>query len=229
MPAAASSASTSSSLTGAKSSYQRPTPSSLPGIVWHTTSSASPCNIPTASGDPTGAATTIRAAPAGAQRPHGCEVAEPGREAVVHDQDRVPPHISGLEVVAETLHLPSQLVLLAFEGLLQRIPRQARPPGQPPVDDGRAAFGHRADRELAVAGGTELAHDEHLERRPQPACHLGRHRNPSTREPEHERVGVSQPYQRGGKFVPCMGSVLEHHCQRPSSPTANSATVREFP
>ena len=166
-----------------------------------------------ASSDPTGEATTMRAAPAGAQRAHGGQIAEPGREPVVHDQDRASLHLGGREVIAETLHLASQLALLARENALQPARPEADARRQPAVDDRGPVFGQRPDRELAVARGSELAYHQHLQRCTQAPRHLGRDRDSAAGEAEHERTQVSGLEQLGGELAPGMGSVREeHHC-----------------
>ena len=64
------------------------------------------------------------------------------------------------------------------------------------VDDAHPTLRDGTDPELGLAGRTQLAGDEHVERRAETPSDLERHRRPASWEPEHQRIA-----QRGGPRI----------------------------
>ena len=86
------------------------------------------------------------------------------------------------------------------------------------VEDPDSPRGQSSDRELDPPGKADLAHHEHVERRPEPPGHLGRHRDPAPGQPEDEEIGnagvvAEEPGQLGPGRDP-----VENRREAPTDP-----------
>ena len=82
------------------------------------------------------------------------------------------------------------------------------------VRHGRAALGDGADAELTLERRPHLAGDEDVQRRTDPACHLGAHGHAATRQGQDDGVGEVEPGDVVGEPAPGLGPVLERHASR---------------
>ena len=135
--------------------------------------------------DPTGAPTTTRAAPRSRADATAARSLEPGRQAVVDDHHRRAAQVRGRGVAAEGADPRLHLRAARRDEPLELGGRHADARRGPAVQQGDAALGDRADRELRLDRGAELAHHRDVERRPQGAGDLRRHRHPAAGHAEH--------------------------------------------
>jgi len=61
------------------------------------------------------------------------------------------------------------------------------------VEHTDVALGDRADAVLGILGRADLAHHQHIQRRPQRLRHLESDRHTAPRQPEHDRIHRRQP------------------------------------
>ncbi len=140
-----------------------------------------------------------------------------GGEAVVDQDGGLAAHIRHGSVTIEPL-APRQLLLLARNARLDRLRRKAQPLDQGVVQHLRAAGRDRAHRQLLVAGGADLAHQEHIERRLEGARDLESHRHAATRQCEDQHVRpVAIGAELGGKLTAGIATVAEQHAPLQSS------------
>ena len=83
------------------------------------------------------------------------------------------------------------------------------------VENAGTAFSDRAHRELGLEGDTQLAHDDQLERRAEPARHFGGNGYPTSRQTDDDDV-LSAEVREVPREVPTgVGPVLEPHGASP--------------
>src|SRR5262249_15615639 len=81
------------------------------------------------------------------------------------------------------------------------------------VGDPDPALADRSHREFGLIGDSELADDDHIERRAERLGHLEGDRYAAAREPEHYKVAAArgQVPDRPGTVTPGIGPVHESH------------------
>ena len=94
--------------------------------------------------------------------------------------------------------------------------RQAEPSQRGFAGHDLSAFGDRADPELRLTGGPDLASDEHVERRAQRLRDLESDRHPTARKRQHDRSMQRRLDEAFRELAACVAPVSEPHVQ-PSS------------
>ena len=118
------------------------------------------------------------------RHPHGGA----GGHAVVHDHHRPALQRRRLPAAAQVPGPAGQLGGVPAGQLAHLVGGQARRRDHARVQRHPAVVGHRRQRQLLVARDADLAHHQHVERRPEGAGHLGRHRYAAAGQPQHDDV-----------------------------------------
>jgi hypothetical protein len=152
--------------------------------------------------DPSGAAR--------AQRAHGGQRRQTGGETVVDDDRRRVPHLDRSASGAVSLDAAVQLNHLALHRGVERLLIHADAPGHRRVEHGGPAFGDCPHSKLRVPRRTELAHDQHVQRRRQCPGDLVPHGHAAARQGNDDgfrRLDRPQPLRQQ---APRLAPVGEH-------------------
>ena len=187
-----------------------PTAMNPGGAERQTTSSTSgiDASSPRLSGAPTGIATTMRVAPR-ARATAGDAHRRARGDAVVDDDRGAPREVDRACIAAEPRDPGLEFVALAplDRGELSRL--QAHVGDDVVVEHPRPLLADRAHRELGLAGYSELAHDEHVERCTERDCDRRGDGDAAAGKPEHDRIGRVDTEQAGGETPACLSPIGE--------------------
>jgi hypothetical protein len=131
------------------------------------------------------------------------------RDSVVHDERSTSGQVYRVSTTSKSRDPRLQCAdLIRFDGVHLGL-RYAAQSNYFGIEYSYSALTDRAHRHFRVVGQAQLAHDEDIQRQIQRLGNLGRNRNASTRQTEHNTVGTSEAVERLPKPPTGIGAVLK--------------------